>query len=97
MPTIESFIPEEEIAPLRKALHDKACFTGLLIGSVVSHDDGDLTIDFNYGEYAGGDMIEDEEVVEELNLVLSEDYCQVMYALAEKYPDIVDADLIINF
>lgn len=97
MPTIETYIPEEEVSILRKALYDKACFTGLLIGSVVSHDDGDLTIDFNYGEYAGGDMIEDEDLVEELNLVLSEDYCETMYALADKYPDIVDADLVINF
>lgn len=94
---IEEFVPESEVAILRQALYAEACFNGFILGSIVRHDDDDLTIDFTYAEYEDGDMVEDLDVVDQLGYILSENHSEHMYDLAEKYPDIINADLIITF
>lgn len=97
MKKIEEFVPESEVAILRQALYAEACFNGFILGSIVRHDDDDLTIDFTYAEYEDGDMVEDLDLVYQLAYILSENHCEHMYDLAEKYPDIVDVDLMITF
>lgn len=97
MTKLQDMVPAEMTKGLEEELFKEAGFHGSVTGSIVRHDDEELTVDFFEVQDADGEELEDENRAYSIGLVLSEQCFSQMLTIAKYYPDLVDIELEVTF